>query len=56
MITLDLTDRQVVVIRQALRLQEEAHKRNGFITLEAEASSLRSHIADAVIDNAKAVV
>lgn len=56
MIELQLTDRQVIVLRQALRLQEEAHKRNGFFTLEAEASDLRSYIADLVIDNARAVV
>ena len=53
---IELNDRQIVVIRQALRLQEESHKRNGFPTLEAETSSLRSYIADLVIDNAKVVV
>ena len=51
-----LNDRQVNVIRQALRLQEEAHKRNGFLILEAEASELRAYISDRVIDNARAVV
>ena len=56
MTLMELSDRQVAVIRQALRLQEEAHKRNGFPTLEVEASDLRAYIADLVIDNAKAVV
>jgi hypothetical protein len=48
---LDLTPRQVEIVRQALRLQEEAHKRNGFKVLEIEAQELRSHISNAVIDN-----
>ena len=52
---LDLTPRQVEVIRQSLRTQEESHKRNGFPVLQDETSALRSHIADAVIDNAKAM-
>lgn len=53
---LDLTDRQVEVIRQALRTQEENHKRNGFKILQDEASLLRSVVADAIIDNMKAIV
>jgi hypothetical protein len=48
---LDLTPRQVEVVRQALRLQEEAHKRNGFKVLEIEAQEFRSYISDAVIDS-----
>jgi hypothetical protein len=48
---LDLTPRQVEVMRQALRLQEEAHKRNGFKVLEIEAQEFRSHISNAVIDS-----
>ena len=48
---LDLTPRQVEVVRQALRLQEEAHKRNGFKVLEIEAQEFRSHISNAVIDS-----
>jgi hypothetical protein len=48
---LDLTPRQVEIVRQALRLQEEAHKRNGFKVLEIEAQELRSHVSDAVIDS-----
>jgi hypothetical protein len=48
---LDLTPRQVEIVRQALRLQEEAHKRNGFKVLEIEAQEFRSYISDAVIDS-----
>jgi hypothetical protein len=48
---LDLTPRQVEIVRQALRLQEETHKRHGFKVLEIEAQELRSHISDAVIDS-----
>jgi len=48
---LDLTPRQVEIVRQALRLQEEAHKRNGFKVLEIEAQEFRSHISNAVIDS-----
>ena len=47
---LDLTPRQVEVLRQALRLQEEAHKRNDFRVLEVETSELRAHIANAILD------
>jgi len=55
-ILLDLTPRQVEVIRLALRTQEEAHKRNGFPVLQFETSDLRAYIADLVIDNAKAIM
>ena len=48
---LDLTPRQVEVVRYALRLQEEAHKRNDFKVLEVEAQELRSHISNALLDN-----
>ena len=50
-ILLDLTPRQVEVIRHALRLQEETHKRNDFKVLEVEAQELRSHISDVIIDS-----
>jgi len=53
---LDLTPRQVEVIRLALRNQEETHKRNGFPVLQFETSDLRSYIADRVIDNSKTIV
>ena len=47
---LDLTPRQVEVIRQALRLQESQHQRNDFKTLEREVQDLRSYISNALID------
>jgi hypothetical protein len=50
---LDLTKREVEVIRGALRLQEDNHKRNDFPALVVEVQELRSKIADAIIDNAK---
>jgi len=50
---LDLTQREVEVIRMALRVQEDTHKRNDFPHLVAEVQDLRSKIADAIIDNAK---
>ena len=49
MITLELSDRELIVIRQALRTEEERHKRNDFRVLELEAQELRSKIADSVI-------
>jgi hypothetical protein len=48
---LDLTQREVEVIRMALRLQEDNHKRNDFPTLLLEVQGLRSKIADAVLDS-----
>ncbi len=53
---LDLAPREVEVIRMALRAQEDNHKRNGFPVLVIEVSALRNRIADALIDNSKAVV
>jgi hypothetical protein len=50
MITLELSDRELVVIRQALRTEEERHKRNDFRVLELEAQELRSKIADSMIN------
>lgn len=47
---LDLTPRQVEIIRLALRLQEQTHKRNDFKTLEREVQDLRSYIGNAIID------
>lgn len=48
---LNLTDREIEVIRMALRLQEENHKRNGFNVLILEVADLRSKIADSLLDN-----
>ena len=47
---LDLTPRDVEVIRMALRAQEETHKRDGFPVLVIEVSMLRSKISDALLD------
>jgi len=47
---LDLTNREVEVIRMALRVQEDTH--NGLVPhLLVEVQDLRSKIADAIIDN-----
>lgn len=48
---LDLTDREVEVIRMALRGQQDLHKRNGFDTLVREVEELRSKISDAILDS-----
>ena len=50
---LNLTQREVEVVRMALRLQEDTHKRNDFPSLVLETQGLRSKIADMVIDNAR---
>lgn len=50
MLLLDLTDREVEVIRMALRAQQDLHKRNGFDILVNEVGDLRSKIADAILD------
>ena len=53
---LELTDREVEVIRMALRLQEDVHKRNDFKTLVLEVADLRSKVNDFVLDNSRAIV
>ena len=53
---LDLTPREVEVIRGALRLQQETHKRNDFKVLVIEVESLRSKISDAILDLQTAIV
>jgi hypothetical protein len=53
---LDLTPREVEVIRMALRAQQDIHKRNDFKVLVIEVESLRSKISDAILDLRKAVV
>ena len=53
---LELTPREVEVIRMALRAQKDAHKRNDFKVLVIEVESLRSKISDAILDLQKAVV
>ena len=49
---LNLTQREVEVIRMALRMQEDTHKRNDFPSLVLEVQALRSKIADMIIENA----
>lgn len=49
-ILLDLTNREVEVIRMALRLQEEQHKRNGFTAIMVEVQELRSKINDVILE------
>ena len=53
---LDLTPREVEVIRMALRAQQEIHKRNDFKVLVVEVESLRSKISDAMLDLRKTLV
>lgn len=48
---LDLTPREVEVIRMALRQAQEIHARNDFKVLVLETADLRSKIANAIIDN-----
>jgi hypothetical protein len=50
---LDLKPEEVELIRSALRLQEEDHKRNGFTTLQRNVQELRSLINDAILDNTR---
>lgn len=50
-VEMTFTDREIEVIRMALRLQEENHKRNGFNVLVLEVADLRSKIADSLLDN-----
>lgn len=46
---MELTSREVDVIRDALRMAEERHKRNDFPALVLEVQGLRSKISDAMI-------
>lgn len=48
---LDLTPREVEVIRMALRSEQDNHKRNGFLVLAQEVMVLRSKISDAILDS-----
>jgi hypothetical protein len=56
MIQLELTPRELDVIRQALRTEEERHKRNDFKVLVLEAQELRSKLADSVINATRKVL
>lgn len=53
---LELTDREVEVIRLALREKQEAHRKHGFLNLAVETAELRSKISDFVLDNSRAIV
>jgi hypothetical protein len=53
---LDLTPREVEVMRMALRAQQDIHKRNDFKALVIEVESLRSKISDAILDLRKTLV
>jgi hypothetical protein len=48
---LDLTPREVEVIRMALRQAQDTHQRNDFKVLVIETEELRSKIANAIIDS-----
>ena len=50
-ITLSLTDREVDIVRMALRSAEDSHKRNDFKALVLEVQDLRSKINDTIIDS-----
>lgn len=51
---MDLTTREVNVIRDALRMAEASHKRNDFPALVLEVQTLRSKISNAMIDQYEA--
>ena len=53
---LDLTPREVEVIRMALRSEEDRHKRSDFKALVVEVQNLRSKISDAILDNSRTFV
>lgn len=56
MVNLLLTEREVEVIRQALRKAEETHKRNDFKALVLEVQDLRSKVSDALLDTKQVLV
>lgn len=47
---LDLTPREVEVIRMALRQAQDTHLRNDFKVLSLEVAELRAKISDAILD------
>lgn len=50
---LDLTPSELNIIRQALRLQADTHKRNGFKILEQATNDLRDKVSNAMLDQAR---
>jgi hypothetical protein len=53
MINIMLDERDFNLIRQALRSEEERHKKAGFNALAEQAQELRSRLADVAIDTAR---
>jgi hypothetical protein len=53
---LDLTPREVDVIRMALRTEYDKHKRNDFKALATENEQLRNKINDAILDSRTSLV
>jgi len=51
MIKVEFTETEWSAVMGALRLQEEAHKRNDFKALVAQIQDIRSHMNDAMIDS-----
>lgn len=47
---LNLTPSEVTIIRSALRLQQDTHKRNDFRALEVAVGDLRDKISNALVD------
>ena len=47
---LNLTPSEVQIIRLALRLQQDSHKRNDFKALEAAVANLRDKITNAMLE------
>lgn len=50
---LDLTPSELNIVRQALRLQADTHKRNGFKILEQATNDLRDKVSNAMLDQAR---
>ena len=48
---LELSEREIQVIKDALRMAEASHKRNDFKALVIEAQDLRSKVNDAIISH-----
>lgn len=47
---LNLTPSEVTIIRSALRLQQDTHKRNDFRALEVAVGDLRDKISNTLVD------
>lgn len=48
--TLELSERELNILRDALRMAEERHKRNDFRVLTIEAQDLRSKLSNVIIE------